>query len=260
MKKITISKEGCSPIDILVDNDGAVKTVESAGNCVYSDEGTVTISTEEPTESRESIDLSSMSTVDRVFAEMTRESFDPSRSEEAVPRLSGIKPVAILRKRSMSKQVFVGAIDTYLSGQKPQINKIKEYLNKKGWVNLGLAGLSREPTLFTDVFKVFGGNTTSRSIRNPRDHLIEKEVDGLKIVFVFTDNNDNSEYAKKHDIRSAKNKMVGHLILTKEKNDKKNIFFCKQITPIILVDSESDGKSQYSTDINVNTSKAQNSK
>lgn len=256
MKKITISKEGYSPIDILVDNDGAVKTVESAGNCVYSDEGTVTISTED-TKTVESVDLSSMSTVDKLFAEMTRESSDPSRSEEAMPRLSGIKPVAILRKRSMSKQVFAGAIDTYLSGQKPQINKIKEYLNKKGWVNLGLAGLSREPTLFTDVFKVFGGNTTSRSIRNPRDHLIEKEVDGLKIVFVFTDNNDNSEYAKKHDIRSAKNRMVGHLILSKETNP---MFFCKQITPIILIDSDSDGKSQYNTDININTPKAQNSK
>ena len=75
MKRITISKEGMDPIDILLDEKGNGVTLNS------NDEEY----TPEPNKTFESapIDYSKMSAVDRIFAEMSRESVDPSRSSEA---------------------------------------------------------------------------------------------------------------------------------------------------------------------------------
>ena len=82
MKRITISKEGMDPVDILLDGKGNVKSVESAGTTLNSNNEEYT---PEPNKTFESapIDYSKMSPVDRVFAEMSRESVDPSRSSEA---------------------------------------------------------------------------------------------------------------------------------------------------------------------------------
>lgn len=82
MKRITISKEGMDPVDILLDEKGNVESVESSGAILNSNNEEYT---PEPNKTFEStpIDYSKMSAVDRVFAEMSRESVDPSRSSEA---------------------------------------------------------------------------------------------------------------------------------------------------------------------------------
>lgn len=82
MKRITISKEGMDPVDILLDEKGNVESVESSDATLNSNNEEYT---PEPNKTFESapIDYSKMSAVDRVFAEMSRESVDPSRSSEA---------------------------------------------------------------------------------------------------------------------------------------------------------------------------------
>ena len=249
MKKITISKEGITPLNILVDDAGNVKSVEAAGQCVYSEES-YDVTFEDALISTES-DFANLNTVDRVFAEIARESGNPALSTESMPRMSGIKPFSFTSGRDMNRQVFIKTLDEYLKGQKPTIEKIKHYLTAKGWEDQGIAGLSKVPTCITQWFKAFGWKGTI-SLANARKSIIEKEVDGLKFVFVHTDNSDDSAVAKLTDLRSFKDKMVGYLILSKPGSEK---FFCKQVTPIIRIDRKDNGKSRYETSISAKVSK-----
>ena len=249
MKKITISKEGSAPLDILVDDAGNVKSVESAGQCIYSEES-YEVSFEDALISTES-DFANLNTVDRVFAEIARESGNPALSTESMPRMSGIKPFSFTSGRDMNRQVFIKTLDEYLKGQKPTIEKIKHYLTAKGWEDQGVAGLSKVPTCITQWFKTFGWKGAI-SLANARKSIIEKEVDGLKFVFVHTDNGNDSAIAKLQDFRSFKDKMVGYLILSKPGSEK---FFCKQVTPIIRIDRKDNGKSRFETNISAKVSK-----
>ena len=243
MKKITISKEGISPLDIYVDGKNQIQSVESSGKVMFSKEA-YEISTEEGSISEEA-DLSKLNAVDRVFAEMARESHNPALSTEAaMPRLSGIKPFSFFAGRSMSRNVFTTTVDEYLKGQQSSIAKIKDYIAKQGWVDEGIAGLSKVPTIVTQMFKIFG--LANITLASSRKNIIEKEVNGLKIVFIHTDNSNDSAINKTLDFRARKDKMVGYLILSKRGSDK---FFCKRITPTINVQRKDNGKSRHNIEV-----------
>lgn len=248
MKKITISKEGITPLNILVDDAGNVKSVEAAGQCVYSEES-YEVTFEDALVSAES-DFANLNTVDRVFAEIARESGNPALSTEStMPRLSGIKPFAFFAGRSMSRNVFTSTVDEYLKGQKSSIAKVKDYITKMGWEDQGIAGLSKVPTIATQ-YKAF--STVNLTLTSSRKNIIEKEVDGLKIVFIHTDKSNDSAVNKALDIRSVKDTMVGYLILSKPGSEK---FFCKQITPVINIQRKDNGKSRFNVEVSAKVSK-----
>ena len=226
--KLTISQEGSNPITITVPEQTTKYTVSTES---WPQEQPVTTG----------------NIIDDIFASVSRES-DPNMSAEGMPRLSGIKPVTLNAGRSMNRQVFIKTVDEYMKGQGKNIEKIKSYISAKGWENVGMAGLSKVPTLWTGWFKDFGF-TSGLTLSNARKQMFEKEYDGLKILFVHTDNSNNSLISKVQDLRSFKDAVRGYLILSKPGSDK---FFCKTITPIIRLDRADGGKSNYQTDVNVN--------
>lgn len=227
--KLTISQEGSSPITITVPNE------------VKREKYIVT------TEAWEQETVKTGNIIDDIFASVSRES-DPNVSAEGMPRLSNIKPFAVHPGKVMNRQVFVKTVDDYMRGQGKNIEKIKSYISAKGWENVGMAGLSKVPTLWTGWFKDFGFKS-GLTLSNARKQMFEKEYDGLKILFVHTDNSNNSLTSKISDLRAFKDAVRGYLILSKPGSDK---FFCKTITPIIRLDRADGGKSNYQTDVNVN--------
>lgn len=236
MKKIVISREGINPISISVDNDGHLKGVESAGVELAAN---VELTTDENAiKDTESLhNNSDMTVTDKVFAEcFSVESSDPGRSEEAMPRLSGIKPVAFFSRNRMNRNIYIESVDKYMEGQAGNIEKVKAYLEKKKWTNLGVGGLSRIPTIITSMFKVFG---QEEAMQSSRKQIFEKEYNGLKVVWIYTDNSNASQNAIREDIRSAKDSMVGYLILTT--NVDGETFFSKQLTPIIRINRADNG-------------------
>ena len=238
MKKITISQEGSAPITISVGEDNPVTEKH-------------TISCEAWETEIDKPDCSDIKNpVDRAFAEcLSLES--ANMSVESMPRLSSIKPISITGRRSFSRNVFAESIDKYMEGQSDTVNKIKSYISKKGWTNVGIAGLNKVPTLITYIFKTggLGSWKDNFDLANARKCMFEKEYNGLKIVWIHTDKTNNSAKAKQNDTRAAKDAIRGFLVLSKPGSTR---FFTKVLTPIIRINSENNGASNYSTSIDVN--------
>lgn len=239
MKKITISKEGCSPIDILVDNNGAVKTVESAGNCVYSDEVIAKVE-EDPfpaeSESRESVDLNSMSAADKVFAETTRESADPSRSEEAFPRVNSL--ISLLGTKMYTS---LNAICNEPK-VKETCDKIKEYCAKKNWELVKETESGQLKTLWT----TFIGKDTSDYNRPKAKTETWKTINGVPVMFLEFD-----EYRTWYDSNGYQHTSHVHYINAHvfiKKPGAKRIFSKQIITKVKLSADKSRSRESTSSE------------
>lgn len=201
--------------------------------------------------SEERYELSSESIYsDAIFS---TEAITPDMGLESMPRLSGIKPIHFFLhnpSKEMTSSRLVTSLDKYMAAQKENVNRIKEYLEKKKWVNVGMDGLSKNPTLWTSLFKVFGNGYFQNSIlQNSRKNVIEKTYDGLKVVWLYHDNSNDSLKNKIKDKRTINDQVIGFLVLSKPNSEN---YFTKQITPrLILKPAEvGSGKSKYQDDRN----------
>lgn len=187
-------------------------------------------------------------------------------SAEGFPRLPGVSSVKLagggvnspLIKAiggAIPRSILSKSLDEYLSspGVKKALAKIKEYCEKKHWSIVGLDGLQKNPTLWTYLFKAVG---SSFNIANGRKNTFERTVDGVKIVVIYTDNKNDSHYAKTMDVRSGKDWFVLHLVLSK-KDGESTKYFTKQISNRVYVKVEDkegvdNRKANYRNEINVN--------
>ncbi len=187
-------------------------------------------------------------------------------SAEGFPRLPGVSSVKLagggvnspLTKAiggAIPRSILSKSLDDYLSspGVKKALSQIKAYCEKKHWGIVGLDGLQKEPTLWTYLFKAVG---SSLNISNGRKNTFERTVDGVKIVVIYTDNKNDSHYAKSMDVRSGKDWFVLHLVLSK-KDGESTKYFTKQISNRVFVKVEdkegaANRKSNYNNEINAN--------
>lgn len=191
-------------------------------------------------------------------------------SAEGFPRLPGVSSVRLFLSEAhyagqlltkvsgagaLSRNILSKSLDDYLAspGVKKALVQIKAYCEKKHWGIVGLDGLQKNPTLWTSLFKAVG---SSFNIANGRKNTFERTVDGVKIVVIYTDNKNDSRYAKTVDVRSAKDWFVLHLVLSKKDGESEK-YFTKQISNRIYVKVEdkegtANRKSNYNNEINVN--------
>lgn len=199
--------------------------------------------------SEERYELSSESIYSDII--LSTEAITPEMGLESMPRLSNIKPIYFVNpSKSMTSSRLVTSLDKYMASQKENIDKIKKYIENKKWTNVGMDGLSKNPTLWTSLFKVFGNGYAQNAIlQNSRKNVIEKTYDGLKVVWLYHDNSNDSERNKIKDKRAINDQVIGFIVLSKQNSD---YYFTKQITPrLILKPSEiGSGKSNYTDNRN----------
>ena len=170
--KITISREGSSPISI----DVPEKSVESRTELIDTPELN-------PEVAREAA-LADLSVVDRLFAECARESADPARSEEGFPRYNSIL--------SLTGTKMVSGVNHFKTDEKFKdvCKRIKEYCAAKNWEIVKEADSTQLKTLWTTII----GKDTSDYRRPSAKSETWITVEGVPVCFLEFD-----EYRNQYD-------------------------------------------------------------